>query len=91
VGQKKPNAWGVYDMHGNAPELCQGRFDGPFSKTPATNPKKPEPAKWSKKLYFVVRGGQFWWDAVYCRAARRQVYRYNGFSTTGLRLVMEAE
>jgi formylglycine-generating enzyme required for sulfatase activity len=60
VGRKKPNAWGLHDMHGNVAEWTLDQYDADFYKqfvsTPATNPwnvaTKPYPHS--------VRGGS--WD-----------------------------
>jgi formylglycine-generating enzyme required for sulfatase activity len=53
VGMKKPNAWGLYDMHGNTWEWCNDWF-GDYTSKPQTNPQGP--ATGSKR---VLRGGAF--------------------------------
>lgn len=54
VGQKNPNAWGLYDMYGNVWEWCEDRF-GAYSQTPATDPIGPMLADLAGAR--VARGG----------------------------------
>ena len=64
VGTKKPNAWGLHDMHGNVEEWCADWYDD-------TLPGGTDPSGPSSSVYRVHRGGS-WCDlAAYCRAANR--------------------
>ncbi len=67
VGEKKPNAWGLYDICGNVWEWCQDRFDGEYyEKSPADDPRGP--ATGSSR---VLRGGSWSVPARNCRSAIR--------------------
>jgi formylglycine-generating enzyme required for sulfatase activity len=67
VAQKKPNAWGLYDMPGNVWEWCQDWYDGAYYKQP--RPEDPQgPAQGSRR---VIRGGCWGFGAGSCRSAYR--------------------
>ena len=55
VGTKQPNAWGLYDMHGNVWEWCLDFYDsGFYGKTTGVDPVNTTPA-----IFRVVRGGSY--------------------------------
>ena len=68
VGQKKPNAWGLYDMHGNVWEWCNDHY-GVYPEGGSTDPQGP-----SSSETRVMRGGCWGNAAVYCRSAYRYGY-----------------
>lgn len=86
VGQKRPNAWGLYDVHGNVWEWVEDTFAPYASKTPQG--VQGGSAGRDK----TVRGGSWYQTATSWRSAFRKGYPpdYRGISI-GFRLVMDVE
>ena len=71
VGQKQPNAFGLYDMHGNVSEWC---WDGGYEERYYANSPLNDPQGPSKAAGRVLRGGSWLNNPRYCRSALRYWY-----------------
>ena len=89
VEQTAPNAWGLYDMHGNVREWCgDGWTAGYYGQSPQDDPAGPMLAQ---ALERIVRGGSFADDAKNCRSASRMhINRDFQGKTLGFRVAMTA-
>jgi formylglycine-generating enzyme required for sulfatase activity len=77
VGQKRANAWSLFDMHGNLWEWCWDAYDGSYyAKSPVDDPRGPDPAGAADR---VNRGGCWLNIPRNCRSANR------GWNTPGSR------
>jgi formylglycine-generating enzyme required for sulfatase activity len=92
VGQKKPNAWGLYDICGNLWQWCNDFYGVEYyAQSPKENPRGPKEGD-SR----VVRGGAWKFSGDNCRSG----YRYNenpgyvdvcfGYDIYGFRCVRNA-
>ena len=67
VGRKKPNAWGLHDMHGNVSEWCNDRY-APYEKDAQTDPKGPPGGDRR-----ITRGGIWQFNALMARSSARSL------------------
>jgi formylglycine-generating enzyme required for sulfatase activity len=84
VGQKKPNPWGLYDIHGNVYEWVQDEWHDDYNGAPTDG------SSWKSGdgPLRVFRGGSWKWFAWYCRSVSRGGYMPdNNFNDLGFRLL----
>ena len=85
VGEKSPNALGLFDMHGNVMEWCQDYYDR-YPNT--TEPVLIDPSGPSHGTMRVNRGGSWYTPAAYCRSAHRNASLVDEqYTNIGFRLV----
>jgi formylglycine-generating enzyme required for sulfatase activity len=67
VGQFPPNAFGLYDMHGNVWEWCADRWHHNYKGAPIDG------SAWIEggDGYMLVRGGSWLLQPIFCRCASR--------------------
>jgi formylglycine-generating enzyme required for sulfatase activity len=81
VGSYRPNAFGLYDMHGNVSEWCSDYFDGMYYKdSPVDDPPGPSKSNTSRDPkredgqvgeHHVIRGGCWALPARFCLSISR--------------------
>ncbi len=95
VGSFKPNAFGLYDMHGNVCQWCGDWHDDEYyAESPDTDPQGP-----NNGIYRVLRGGGWFYNPSQCRSAfrygiepdcqKRKDDRDTALSDFGFRVVMD--
>jgi len=88
VGLKKPNAFGLFDMHGNVREFCNDYYAGNYyTQSPETDPAGPTAVS-----FRVIRGGCFGDPVPHLRSASRHPDDFvDNFGIIGFRVVREKD
>ncbi|MDR1608697.1 MAG: formylglycine-generating enzyme family protein [Deltaproteobacteria bacterium] len=88
VGQKPPNAWGLYDILGNVQEWTEDWFgETYYANSPSTDPQGP-----SSGIARVLRGGSWYSPERFCRSAYRSSYKpLHRDALDGFRLALSVE
>jgi formylglycine-generating enzyme required for sulfatase activity len=85
VGEKQPNAWGLYDMHGNVFDMVQDYFSEEYyAQSPPVDPKGPREG--NKRL---IRGGGWGNGPDYCSSAGRLAIESQASIGNGFRVAVD--
>ncbi len=87
VGEKQPNPWGLYDIHGNVWDWVQDSYHGNYAGAPADGAKRSESCRTADR---VIRGGA-WLDLpAWLRSANRSgSWPSDRLGTLGFRLAQD--
>ncbi|MEA5581177.1 SUMF1/EgtB/PvdO family nonheme iron enzyme [Nodularia harveyana UHCC-0300] len=89
VGSFPPNAFGLYDMHGNLWEWCLDTWHSNYDGAPKDG------SAWinnDNQVLRLLRGGSWPYDPGFCRSAsRNNLYPDNAYSNIGFRVVCSSE
>ncbi len=88
VGMYLPNAWGLFDMHGNVSEWCLDQYSSTYFRdlpSPCVDPVGPTGSSSSR----IFRGGSIGYGTAACRSAFRY-YAYQPGSALGFRMCLPA-
>jgi formylglycine-generating enzyme required for sulfatase activity len=89
VGLKRPNRWGLYDMHGNVWEWCSDWYAARYNAADRRNPAGP-----SSGTTHVMRGGSWLGEAEPCRSAARndiETRSAAGLNCVGFRVALDSQ
>ncbi len=87
VGSYPPNAWGLYDMHGNVYEFCRDWFSA-YAREEAIDPTGPSRYSPESEGAHVGRGGSYHATSGFCRSACRARLSINIDHDLGFRLAL---
>jgi formylglycine-generating enzyme required for sulfatase activity len=91
VGRKKPNAWGLHDMHGSVNEWCSDYYsEDYYGFAKELKSQRVDPRGFSVGTRHVLRGGSWASPPDECRSAARDAFSQVGIVGVGFRVVVSA-